>query len=40
MILKEISKQTLTGRSLTGENIPIKVTVLNKQLFNNEGIRV
>lgn len=35
-ILPEISKQTLTGRSLAGENIPIKVSLLNKQLFNEE----
>jgi hypothetical protein len=37
-IQSEISKQSLTGRSLNGENIPLKVTIMNKQLFNNEEI--
>lgn len=36
-IQHDIRKQSLTGRTCQGENIPVTVTVLKKKLFNNEG---
>lgn len=37
-IQEDVRHQALTGRTCTGENIPISVSILNKKLFNNEGI--
>jgi serine/threonine protein kinase len=37
-ITPEVRKQSLTGRTFQGENIPLVVNMLSKQLINNEEI--
>ena len=37
-LFKEVRKQTLTGRNCKGENFPLKLSITNKQVFNNEEI--
>ena len=35
---KEIRKQMLTGRTCNGENISLKVSIINKQVYNEGNV--